>query len=213
MTREEVFSASKTALTKSNVLLLEAATGLGKTKISIDLVNWITEAVYKSYKPKMLLLVAKTVHKQTWRDEFEKWGGINCNVVIECYESLHKHVSEYFDFILMDECFRGDTEILTNSGYKQFKDLKEEDLVAQFTQEGNIEFVKPLRLIQKRHTGEICKLHLGRERYCYLTPNHNMVYKTPNVEGWRMKPVKDLNTYFGVSIPVSGKVYSSYSYK
>ena len=103
MTREEVFSASKTALTKSNVLLLEAATGLGKTKISIDLVNWITEAVYKSYKPKMLLLVAKTVHKQTWRDEFEKWGGINCNVVIECYESLHKHVSEYFDFILMDE--------------------------------------------------------------------------------------------------------------
>ena len=65
MTREEIYSACVTALTKSNVLLLEAATGLGKSKISIDLVNWIAGAVYKDHKPKMLLLVAKKVHKQT----------------------------------------------------------------------------------------------------------------------------------------------------
>ena len=205
MTREEVYSACKTALTKSNVLLLEAATGLGKSKISIDLINWIAQEIYKSRKPKMFLLVAKRVHKQTWKDEFDKWGGIKADVTMECYESLQKHTGESFDFILLDECFRGDTEILTNSGYKQFKDLTEEDLVAQFTQEGNIEFVKPLRLIKRRHTGEICKLHLGRERYCYLTPNHNMVYKTPWVDGWRMKPVKDLTSYSDITIPVSGK--------
>lgn len=111
MTREEIYSACVTALTKSNVLLLEAATGLGKSKISIDLVNWITGAVYKDHKPKMLLLVAKKVHKQTWRDEFKKWGGINCDVTMECYESLHKHTSESFDFVLMDECHHIGSEL------------------------------------------------------------------------------------------------------
>ncbi len=103
MTREEIYSACETALTKSNVLLLEAATGTGKTFQSIRLVNWITSSVYKSHKPRMLLLVAKRVHKQTWTDEIRKWGGVECEVIMECYESLHKHTSEYFEFILMDE--------------------------------------------------------------------------------------------------------------
>jgi superfamily II DNA or RNA helicase len=111
MTREEIYSACETALTKSNVLLLEAATGFGKTWVSIKLVNWITAAVYKDRKPKMLLLVAKRVHKQTWKDEFDKWGGVNADVVMECYESLHKHTSEYFDFIVMDECHHIGSEV------------------------------------------------------------------------------------------------------
>lgn len=103
MTREEIYSACEAALTKSNVLLLEAATGTGKTKTSIDLVNWLSKATYKTHKPKMLLLVAKIVHKQTWKDEFRKWGGINAEVTMECYESLQKHTGEHFDIIVADE--------------------------------------------------------------------------------------------------------------
>lgn len=103
MTRDEVYSACKEALSKSNVLLLEAATGFGKSLTAIKLVNWIAEYSYKSYRPKMLLLVAKRVHKQTWADEFKKWGGINADVTMECYESLHKHCDKTYDFILLDE--------------------------------------------------------------------------------------------------------------
>ena len=103
MTREEIFAACKAALTRSNVLLLEAATGMGKSLQSIKLVNWIASTTYKDRKPKMLLLVAKRVHKQTWKDEFNKWGGINADVTMECYESLHKYCGEYFDFIVADE--------------------------------------------------------------------------------------------------------------
>ncbi len=52
----------------------------------------------------MLLLVAKTVHKQTWKDEITKWGGLNVDLLtIECYESLKKHTGEAFDIIVMDE--------------------------------------------------------------------------------------------------------------
>lgn len=105
MTREEVYSKCEKALEKSNFLLLEAATGLGKTKCGIDLVNHLVKTEFKGKKTSMLLLVAKIVHKQTWQAEFDKWGGINVdNLTIECYESLKKYEGEHFDIILMDEC-------------------------------------------------------------------------------------------------------------
>lgn len=52
----------------------------------------------------ILILVAKTVHKQTWKEEIEKWGGIKSDyITIECYESLKKYDSAYFDIVIADE--------------------------------------------------------------------------------------------------------------
>ena len=105
MKREEIYNACLQAMTKSNCLLLEAATGTGKSKQSIDLVNHLCETKLKGRHVKMLLLVAKRVHKVTWKEEFEKWGGIKADeVVMECYESLRKHQDEHFDVIVADEC-------------------------------------------------------------------------------------------------------------
>lgn len=105
MDRKKVYSKCLEALEKSSFLLLEACTGYGKTKNSIDLVNYLRDTKLKEKKKvSMLLLVAKRVHKQTWKDEFKKWGGINVdNLTIECYESLKKHEYECFDFVVMDE--------------------------------------------------------------------------------------------------------------
>lgn len=104
MTREEVYSECLTKLEKSDFLLLELATGFGKTATAIKLINHLVETKYQGKHTSMLLLVAKTVHKQTWKDEFKKWGGINVGeLIIECYESLKKHKYESFDFVVMDE--------------------------------------------------------------------------------------------------------------
>ena len=86
---------------KGNCLLLEAATGTGKTFQSIKLVNHLSAKEGK--KLKILLLVAKRVHKVTWKEEIEKWGGIKADVIMECYESLRKHTKEIFDVVLADE--------------------------------------------------------------------------------------------------------------
>lgn len=52
----------------------------------------------------ILILVSKTVHKQTWRDEIKKWGGIKSDsITIECYDSLKKYKSRTFDVIIADE--------------------------------------------------------------------------------------------------------------
>ena len=104
MTREAVYQNCLNHLSSHNSIMLELPTGYGKTKLSIDLVNHLCDTVYKGKKTNMLLLVAKRVHKQTWKEEFDKWGGIKVdNIVMECYESLKKHENESFTFIMMDE--------------------------------------------------------------------------------------------------------------
>ncbi len=105
MTREEANKACLASLEKSNFTLLELPTGFGKTFEAIQLVNHLVDTKYKGKQTSMLLLVAKIVHKQTWQDEFDKWGGIKVdNLTIECYESLKKHEGESYDIIVMDEC-------------------------------------------------------------------------------------------------------------
>ena len=104
MTREEVFQECLTKIDNTKFLLLELATGVGKTKISLDLVNHLAATKYKGKKVSMLLLVAKTVHKQTWKDEMKKWGGVEVDTLtMECYESLKKHQYEYYDIVVADE--------------------------------------------------------------------------------------------------------------
>lgn len=91
--------------------MLEAATGFGKTLISLQLTNYLLSSQwYKDRKEvSIIIFVAKRVHKQTWKDEIAKWGGINypianINICMECYESLYKHCGETFDIVLLDEC-------------------------------------------------------------------------------------------------------------
>ena len=106
MTREEVNNLALSKIDNTKYLILELITGYGKTKVAIDLINHICDRVFKNHESptSILILVAKTVHKQTWKDEIEKWGGIRSDyVTIECYESLHKYKNAYFDTVVCDE--------------------------------------------------------------------------------------------------------------
>ena len=208
MTREEIHDLALSKIDMTKYMILELITGFGKTMIAIDLINHICDRVFRNDEcpTTVLILVAKTVHKQTWKDEIEKWGGVKTDyVTIECYESLKKYEGAYFDVVVADECFKGSTEILTDKGYKRFDCLEGNEKVAQFTDNGSIEFVNPIRFIKKDYEGKICKMHLGRNRYVYLTPNHNQVYRTKSIKEWRLKPVKDIRENYITKIPVSGK--------
>ena len=113
MTRQEIYSLSVEKLAHHHTLLLELPTGFGKTAISLQLVNHLLSTNYKDFKGSqinIMILVAKRVHKQTWKEEMTKWGGIQhpkdgmkINICMECYESLKKHVGEEWDIVLADE--------------------------------------------------------------------------------------------------------------
>lgn len=106
MTREEVNNLALSKIDKTKCLILELITGLGKTRIAINLINHICDRVFRNDKSPttILILVAKIVHKQTWKEEIDKWGGIKSDyITIECYESLYKYKNAYFDIVVCDE--------------------------------------------------------------------------------------------------------------
>jgi hypothetical protein len=75
--------------------------------------------------------------------------------------------------ILVDECFHGETEILTENGFIRFDELSDER-VAQFEREA-ISFVKPDRVVAKNHSGEMVRM--SKERFSMTaTPDHRAVY-------------------------------------
>ena len=106
MTREEVNSLALSKIDGTKCLILELITGMGKTKVAIDLMNHICDRVFRNDNSptSILILVAKIVHKQTWLDEMEKWGGIKSDyITIECYESLKNYENSRFDVVVADE--------------------------------------------------------------------------------------------------------------
>lgn len=106
MTREEVNSLALSTIDKAKYIILELITGYGKTKVAIDLCNHICNRVFKNDETAthILILVAKTVHKEEWKKEIEKWGGIKSDyITIECYESLKKYENSTFDIVVADE--------------------------------------------------------------------------------------------------------------
>jgi superfamily II DNA or RNA helicase len=106
MKREEIQKKALEVVDKSKYMILELITGYGKTKVAIDLINHICDRVFRNDEcpTTILILVAKTVHKQTWKEEIERWGGIKSDyITIECYESLKNYENSYFDVVVADE--------------------------------------------------------------------------------------------------------------
>ena len=79
-------------------VVLAWATGVGKTKVAVDVMKYLT----LQGKNKFLILVSEIFHKNTWNNEFKKWG-FEGNVTIECYNSMFKHTSDSYDLIILDE--------------------------------------------------------------------------------------------------------------
>jgi superfamily II DNA or RNA helicase len=110
MTRDEIYAQCVEKIAKTNCLLMELATGYGKTALSLRLTNYLLASKWYEGRKEIniLILVAKIVHKQTWTDEIRKWGGINhstakINIRMECYESLHKCCDDRWDIVIGDE--------------------------------------------------------------------------------------------------------------
>lgn len=110
MTRNEIYEKCVEKIAKTNCLLMELATGYGKTALSLRLTNYLLASKWYEGRKEIniLILVAKIVHKQTWTDEIRKWRGINhptakINIRMECYESMHKCCDDRWDIVLSDE--------------------------------------------------------------------------------------------------------------
>ena len=105
MTREELQIQSLSLIKQSNRVALQWCTGLGKSKIAIDMANYLADKEFKEHEEpfNVLLVVAETAHKSNWKIEFDRWGLKTNNIVMECYASLKKYRNSYWDLVIFDE--------------------------------------------------------------------------------------------------------------
>lgn len=111
--------------------------------------------------------------------------------------------SEYKTYIL-DECVTGDTEILTNKGWKRFDELDRTEKVAQYNVDGSIEFVKPNDYITMDYSGPMYKVSVGNKANFIMSPNHvqPLLYCKSNLV--KEKYIKDVKFHQGNKFVRSG---------
>lgn len=85
-------------------------------------------------------------------------------------------------------CYDDKTELLTNKGWKLFKELQSKDFVAQVNENRTIEFVHPKEIISY-HVDEDLYKFVGSDRNVNLlvTANHRMVYESHWAPGNRSR--------------------------
>lgn len=85
-----------------------------------------------------------------------------------------KDLAYYLDYSIGFNCYDDRTEILTNEGWKLFKDLnKRENVMTLNPETDEIEWKKPYEYIESGYDGD---MHIYKNKYIDLkvTPNHNM---------------------------------------
>ena len=101
MTRDDINKKSIKLAKENKILALEFATGIGKSKIALDIIN----SLFITNVPTVLLVVAELAHFNNWKDESFKWNYDKLWNTITCvtYASLKKHKDMKYDIIILDE--------------------------------------------------------------------------------------------------------------
>jgi len=103
--------------------------------------------------------------------------------------------------ICIDECFPGDTEIMTNEGFKRLDKLNKNELILQYNSDNSLEFVKPEQYIKRHYNGKLLKITKGN--FVHLsTPDHDRVLLT--IGGKLLKKPSCKSTSEHYRIPISG---------
>ena len=102
MTRDELQREAVNTLLNKSRLILQWATGVGKSRVAIKALQELPES-------KVLLVVAETAHKENWRKEFmdylpeDEFNRLFKPITVECYASLKNYRDTEWDLIIFDE--------------------------------------------------------------------------------------------------------------
>lgn len=195
--------------TRKHNALMVLPTGAGKSLVIADIASRI-EGHTLVFQP------SKEILEQNYK-KLCSYGILECSVYSASFNSKsitritfatigsvinHPELFRHFRNVIIDECFTGETEILTEKGFVRFDELNPGLKVAEFNN-GIISFVTPLRNIKRLHDGEIVSFHIKNGIDVPMTNGHMQVFWK---EGIGFFKEKISEAYFGNrrKIPVSG---------
>lgn len=102
MTKKELQDKAVQDLETKKRLILEWPTSLGKGYVGARI---ISKFVHQLTNPRILLVVAETLHKNNWKEEFQSQGELYSynSITTECYASLKNYKDTSWDLIVLDE--------------------------------------------------------------------------------------------------------------
>jgi len=109
-------------------------------------------------------------------NRFEDIGILNNqNFNIDIINDDCINVKNYLDgkVDLVFSCFDKETEVLTEDGFKLFKDLKYNDKIATLNGNDQLQYQKPIKIIKQKHDGDMYKLS-SKQINLMVTPDHNL---------------------------------------
>lgn len=107
-------------------------------------------------------------------DTFDFWSVLTYSLPLLKDEILARP-GDMSKVVIRPDCYDDQTEVLTDTGFKLFKDLTDRDLVAQVHDDGTSEFVKPLKYIEQDYEGDMIHFTNEHRLDILVTPNHRMV--------------------------------------
>lgn len=99
--------------------------------------------------------------------------------------------------VILDECFTGDVEILTDNGFVRFDKYSGQKVAQVSNETKRMSFVYPTRIIEKDHDGDIIHLKGDKKIDMITTENHDY-YLGYKKTGYRKIKAKDFKAGRGI---------------
>ena len=150
--------------------------GKGKTYPCIDAIRDVD--LQKNGKAKVLVLSTADAIKNMWNVDIVPQNILPENTVLLSFNSAIQDLTKAsllkvkWDVIVVDECVPGNVEVLTDKGYKRFDKLDKTELIAQYTDDGKIEFVKPYEFVEQNYDDVLYNLNFKNGYTLPMTKNH-----------------------------------------
>lgn len=96
--------------------------------------------------------------------------------------------------VVLDECFTGDVEILTENGFVRFDKYNGEPVAQVCQSTKGLSFIDPIRVIKKEYNGKMIKLKSDKKIDLDVTENHEM-FTANKASSFRKIRAKYLNSH------------------